>query len=289
MRPGPSRAVSLLAAPLLIVSILFFVPLAMMAGESFLGDPDRSAGVSLAHYARFFSDSYYITSLWVTFLTALAVTAIAIVVAYPVALVYWRARRPIRAVMLVLLLAPFYLSMVVKVFGWMLVLAPGGIVNALLLSSGALAAPIDMLNGYVAIVMVSVHRCLPFVVLLLATAMGGIDDEVLESAQLCGASPRRVFRSIILPLSMPGVVASAIVGFSLTASGFVIPRLVGGAAGAQFAPVLLYRQIAVTQNWPFAAAIGVVLLVASIVTIGVGARLARTVRAGRILSDSFVQ
>jgi ABC-type spermidine/putrescine transport system permease subunit I len=211
------------------------------------------------------------------------------VVAYPVALVYWRARRAIRAVMLVLLLAPFYISMVVKVFGWMLVLAPGGIVNAALLFSGVVAAPIDMLNGYSAIVMVSVHRCLPFVVLLLATAMSGIDDEVLESARLCGAPPRRVFHSIILPLSMPGVVASAIVAFSLTASGFVIPRLVGGAAGAQFAPVLLYRQIAVTQNWPFAAAIGVVLLVASVMIIGVGARLARTARAGRILSDSFVQ
>ena len=286
----PSRAVAFLAGPLAVVTVLFLAPLAVMVVESVRPRPaEAAAGLSLDPYVRFFSDTYYTDSLILTFGTALAVAGLAIVIAYPVAYVYWRAGRAGRAVLLVLLLTPFYIDSVVKVFGWMLLLAPGGVVNELLVRSGLLAAPIDLLNGWPAIVVVSVHRCLPFVVLLVAGAMARIDEDVLAAALLCGANGGRVLRTVIVPLSMPGVVAGAIVAFSLTAAGFVVPRLVGGAIGAQFAPVVMYRQIAISQDWQFGAAIGVILLVVSVAALAGAARLARGAKAGRVLSDAFVQ
>jgi putative spermidine/putrescine transport system permease protein len=285
-----SPAAALLSAPMFVVGVLFLAPLAIMAGQSIaVRGADGATRLAFDQYARFFSDPFYAASLGITFATALLVAAIAVVLAYPLALLYWRSSGRVRALVLALLLAPFYANIVVTVFGWMVLLAPGGLLNQLLVRWGALAAPVDLLNGYPAIVLLSVHRCLPFVVLLLDNALSGIDDEVVRSASLCGASDARVLRTIVFPLSMPGVVAGVIVAFSLTAAGFVIPRLVGGAIGSRFAPVLMYQQIAVTQNWRLGAATGVLLLLASALTIAAGSWIVRRLRAGRVLSDAFVQ
>ena len=276
---------------MLATALLFLVPLAIMAVESLvLRGTDGSVTLSVDQYARFFSDSYYAGSLGLTFATAVLVAAVAIALAYPVALLYWRASRQARSIMLALLLAPFYANIVVTVFGWIVLLAPGGVVNALLIKAGAIAAA-DRLSQRISprSLFISVHRCLPFVVLLLANALANIDDEVLQCASVCGASGPRVFRTVVFPLSMPGVVAGAIVAFSLTAAGFVIPRLVGGAAGSRFAAVLMYQQITATQNWRFGAAIGVLLLAVSVLAVAGGMRFARRLRAGRVLSDAFIQ
>ena len=290
MSRSTSRAATLLALPVLATALLFLIPLAIMAVESLvLRGSDGRVTLSVDQYARFFSDSYYAGSLGLTLATAVLVAAVAIVLAYPVALLYWRASRRARSIMLAILLAPFYANIVVTVFGWIVLLAPGGVVNVLLIKAGAIAAPIDFLNGYAAVVFISVHRCLPFVVLLLANALANIDDDVLQCASVCGASGPRVFRTVVFPLSMPGVVAGAIVAFSLTAAGFVIPRLVGGAAGSRFAAVLMYQQITATQNWRFGAAIGVLLLAVSVLAVAGGMRFARRLRAGRVLSDAFIQ
>ena len=290
MSRSTSRAATLLALPVLATALLFLIPLAIMAVQSVvLRGSDGRVTLSVDQYARFFSDSYYAGSLGLTLATAVLVAAVAIAVAYPVALLYWRASGRARSRMLALLLAPFYANIVVTVVGWMVLLAPGGVVNVLLIKAGAIAAPIDFLNGYAAVVVISVHRCLPFVVLLLANALATIDDEVLQCASVCGASGSRVFRTVVFPLSMPGVVAGAIVAFSLTAAGFVIPRLVGGATGSRFAAVLMYQQITATQNWRFGAAIGVLLLVVSVLAVAGGMRFARRLRAGRVLSDAFIQ
>ena len=290
MTRSVARAATRLAAPLLVLFVLFLVPLAIMAGESLvLRSADDAVRVSLDQYARLASDPYYAGALVLTFATALLVALLSIALAYPVAVVYWRTTRRIRALMLVLLLAPFYANIVVTVFGWIVLLSPGGIVNSLLTASGAIVSPLDLLNGYPAIVAVSIHRCLPFVVLLIGSSLAGIDDDVLQCARVCGGGDTRVFRTIVVPLSMPGVVAGAIVAFSFTAAGFVIPRLVGGATGARFVPVLMYQQIAVTQNWRFGAVLGVLLLAATGLTVVAAMWMVKRLRAGRVLSDAFVQ
>ena len=259
------RSGLLLAAPIAAAIAFFFAPLLLMAGRS-VRSPD---GVTLAHYARFFGDGYYLGGLGITLGTSLLVTAVTLLAAYPVALLYWRASARLKSVLIVLLLSPFYANVVVKVFGWMLIL------------------PTDWLNGYAGLLIVSVHRDLPFMVLLLAGAMARIDPEWIESAQTCGASSGRVLRTIIWPLSIPGAVAGSVLVFSLTMAAYVVPAIVGGTWRGRFLPVLLFQQMTISQDWAFGAVIGVVLLAAALATITLGNQLTRASKAGVLMREGF--
>lgn len=259
------RAGALLAAPIVFVTALFVLPMLLMIYRSVVS---TAGSPTFEYYVRFLSDPYYLGGLGITLGTALLVTAITLAAAYPVALLYWRASPRLKSLLIILLLSPFYANIVVKVFGWMLIL------------------PASWLNGYVGLVIVSVHRDLPFMVLLLASAMTHIDPDWIESAQVCGASPARVLRTIIWPLSIPGVMSGSTLVFSLTMAAYVVPAIIGGPWRGRFLPVLLYQQITISQDWAFGAAIGVVLLIASLTTIVVGNRLVKMSNTGVILRDS---
>jgi len=288
MKPAAgSRVVGFayLLAPLTVLTGLFLAPLAVMVAQSVLAD--TRGGFTLAHYARFFGDSYYLSGLLATFGVALLVTAITVVASYPLAYTYWRASRRLRAVLVILLLSPFYANVVVKVFGWMVVLSRTGPLNTWLQALGAIDRPIDFMDGYTAVVFVSVHRSLPFMVLLLAGALARIDPDLLEAARVCGADAGRVFRTVILPLTIPGALAGGILVFSLTVAAFVVPMMVGGSIAGRFLPVLMYQQITIAQNWAFGAAIGAILLATSMISIALANRAVRAGRLGRIMSERF--
>jgi putative spermidine/putrescine transport system permease protein len=263
------EAAAYLALPLAALLLLFIAPLFFMARLSVMS---ADGALTLAHFERFFGDAYYGSALGVTFGTSVLAASLAIAIGYPVAIVYWRAGRAVRSLMLVALLAPFYVNIVAKVFGWMV-----------------LFEPLGLGRGYAAVLIVSVHRCLPFVILLIASAMAAIDDELLAVARVCGASPLRVLRTVIVPLSVPGIVASAIVGFSLTLAGFVVPLLLGGTSRGRFVPVLMYQSITTAQNWGFGAAMATVLLAASLLTIAAGNAMVRSTSAGRTLREDLAQ
>jgi putative spermidine/putrescine transport system permease protein len=249
------KRISLLLAPPVTCSIAFFaLPLLFMAYRSVT---TISGALTLDHYARFAGDPYYIGGLFITLGTALLVTAITLAIAYPMALLYWRASARLKSFLIILLLSPFYANIVVKVFGWMLIL------------------PSAWLNGYGGLLIVSVHRDLPFMVLLVAAAMSRIDRDWIDSAETCGASRMRVLRTIIWPLSIPGVVSGCTLVFSLTMAAYVVPALVGGPWRGRFLPVLLYQQMTIAQDWSFGAVIGVVLLTASLATIAAGRALVK--------------
>jgi putative spermidine/putrescine transport system permease protein len=259
------RPVLLLLAPVAAMVTLFVAPILTLAWESIHG----SSGLTFEHYARFFGDRYYLEGLGITIGTAVLVMVVTAVLSFPLAYTYWQANGRVRSVLVILLLSPFYANVVVKVFGWM-VLLPG-----------------NFLNSYLAVLIVSVHRSIPFMVLAVAGALARIEPELLESARTCGASARRVFRTVVLPLSLPGLISGGIVVFSLTVAAFVVPELVGGASRGRFLPVLLYQQITIAQNWGFGAAIGMVLLVTSLGTIALGSRLARSGRLARVMSEGY--
>ena len=275
-----------LLAPLTALTVLFLVPLAAMVLQSLLAD-DATGGVTLVHYARFFGDSYYVSGLLATLGVAALVTAITVAVSYPLALTYWRASRRVRAVLVILLLSPFYANVVVKVFGWMVVLSRTGPLNTWLQGSGLIDRHLELMDGYVAVIFVSVHRSLPFMVLLLAAALARIDPELLEAARVCGADARRVFRTVILPLTIPGALAGGILVFSLTVAAFVVPLLVGGNVAGKFLPVLMYQQITIAQNWAFGAAIGAILLATSMTSIALANRAVRAAKVGRVMAERF--
>jgi putative spermidine/putrescine transport system permease protein len=249
----------LLVLPLAVSALLFVLPLMGLAGASL------EAG--LGHYGRFFGDGYYLSALGVTFGTALFVTAATVVVSYPLAFTYWQASPRGRAVLTVLLLSPFYANVTVKVFGWMVLL------------------PAWLRDSYWAIVIVDVHRSIPFAVLLLSAAMTRIEPEVMEAARVCGARSFAVFRRVVLPLSLPGAVGAGILVFSLTSASFVVPLLVGGPVGSRFLPVLMYQQFTIAQNWGFAAAIAVVLLVTASLAVLAAQRMLRASALGRLLPE----
>ena len=260
------RNAVLLAAPITTAVLFFVAPLLLLAQRSVT---TTNGAITLDHYIRFFGDSYYLGGLGVTIGTALLVTLITLACAYPVALSYWRASARVKSILIILLLSPFYANIVVKVFGWMLIL------------------PAAWLNGYRGLLVVSVHRDLPFMVLLVAAAMSRIDREWIESAQMCGASPSRVLRTIIWPLSIPGVVSGCTLVFSLTMAAYVVPAIVGGPWRGRFLPVLLYQQMTIAQDWSFGAVIGVVLLIASLSTIAIGNALLRRSKIGAIVGEAF--
>ncbi len=255
----------LLLAPVTVMMALFVAPLLTMVWQSIQGP----SGLTLEHYVRFFGDRYYLEGLATTIGTAVLVMLLTAVLAFPLAYTYWTASGRLRSVLVILLLSPFYANVVVKVFGWMVML------------------PSSVLNSYLGVIIVSVHRSVPFMVLAVASALARIEPELLESARTCGAPARRVFRTVVLPLSLPGLISGGIVVFSLTVAAFVVPELVGGASRGRFLPVLLYQQITIAQNWNFGAAIGMILLVTSLITIAAGHRLARSGRFGRVMSEGY--
>ena len=260
------RSALLLAAPMVTAVVFFLAPLLLLAQRSLA---TTTGAITLDHYARFFGDGYYLGGLGVTMGTAVLVTLITLACAYPVALQYWRASARVKSVLIILLLSPFYANIVVKVFGWMLIL------------------PTSWLNGYAGLLIVSVHRDLPFMVLLVAAAMSRIDREWIESAQMCGASPARILRTMIWPLSMPGVVSGCTLVFSVTMAAYVVPAIVGGPWRGRFLPVLLYQQMTIAQDWAFGAAIGVILLVASLIIIATGNWLIKHSKAGVLVREGF--
>ena len=240
---------SLLFPALAVSGLLFVLPLAGVIQASLMGGG--------AHLARFFGDVYYLGALGVTLATAVLVTGLAAVVSYPAAIAFWQASPGARALMTVMLLAPFYASVTVKVFGWMALL------------------PTWLRERYWAIVIVDVHRSIPFMVLLLAAAMSRIDTDVMEAARVCGASPLRSFWRVVVPLTLPAAASAGILVFSLTSASFVVPLLVGGSSGSRFLPVLMYQQFTVAQNWGFGSAIALILLVTATTAMLAANRLVR--------------
>ena len=235
MRAGSrGRSMSLLLPALAVSVLLFVLPLAAVGRASLTGGG--------AHLVRFFGDAYYLAALGITLATAALVTLVAAAVSYPTALAFSQATPRTRALMTVMLLSPFYASVTVKVFGWMVLL------------------PTWLRESYWAIVIVDVHRSIPFMVLLLAAAMSRIDAEVMEAARVCGAGPFRTFWRVVVPLTVPAAVSAGILVFSLTTASFVVPLLVGGPSGSRFLPVLMFQQFTVAQNWGFGSAIAMILL-----------------------------
>jgi putative spermidine/putrescine transport system permease protein len=224
---------------------------------------DGTAGLplTLEHYRHFFATPLYLQVLLTTLKISLVTTAVAIILAYPVALVMVRSAPVIRQAITVIVIAPLVVSVVVRTYGWQLILGngPTGILNWLLLNSGIIKSPIALLYSETAVVIGSLHVFFPMMVLPLASALGKIDPKIEDAARTLGATTWRTFRRVTLPLSLPGLTVGCTLVFSLTAGSFVTPAILGGTAG-QMLGVLVEQQILIVYNWPFGAACATVLV-----------------------------
>jgi ABC-type spermidine/putrescine transport system permease subunit I len=247
-----------LLLPLLIYLGAFYAyPVAAMMFRS-IHEPRWTAD----NFVQIFETGVYLHVLWLTVRISLIVTVVSLVLGYPVAYVLARVDRAKSNLLMILVLVPFWTSILVRTYAWMVLLGQQGIINQLLLSLGVIDEPVRLLNTTFAVYVAMVHVLLPFMILPLYGVMRGIDENLLRAAQGLGARPINVFRQVVLPLSLPGVSAGCLLVFILALGFFITPALVGGPQDLMIA-VLIQQQVDLF-NWPLASALAVVLLAAAL-------------------------
>jgi putative spermidine/putrescine transport system permease protein len=273
--PSYAVALPLLLPALLFLAAFFALPALGLLSYSFLSQsPQGTLGLpmTLEHYRHFFDTALYSHVLVTTLRISLVTTAVAIALGYPVALVMVRSNPLVTRLITMIVIAPLIVSVVVRTYGWQLILGNGttGILNWLLLTTGFAKAPLKLLYSETAVVIGSLHVFFPMMVLPLASALGRIDPRIEDAARTLGATAWRIFRRITVPLSLPGLAVGCTLVFSLTAGSFVTPAILGGS-GAQMLGMLVDQQILVVYDWPFGATVAMVLvaivLVVNIVSI----------------------
>lgn len=259
--PAPARAdrTVWLAAPLAAFFSLFvFLPLAGLALVSLYAGPSMSA-MGLRQYARFFGDPFNWGVLGDTLALAARSTALALVLGYPLAWCYVRAPHRFQRPLMLLIVLPLLTSAVVRTFAWIVILGRQGLVNEWLLAAGWIDAPVKLLYTPAAVTVAIAQIELPLMVLPLITALARLDPSLAQASATLGAGRWRTFLRVVLPLSVPGLLAGCLLVFAASASAFVTQTLVGG--GRQlFMPFYLYQQAIQANDYPFAAAIAMTLL-----------------------------
>ncbi|MBG9588391.1 ABC transporter permease [Cytobacillus firmus] len=260
----------LLLLPTLGIFIFFFLlPLFFLFITSFKSF-DASTGVgnewTLQNYIKFMSDPFYLGVVWRTVKIALLTTLITIVISYPVAFQISKSKGRARNYLTLLVLSPLLISMVIRCYGWVILLSNNGVVNNTLLKLGWIDQPLTLLYTELSVVIGMVHVLFPYMVLSIMGSLEKIDPSVIRASQNLGASSFRTFVSILLPLTLPGVFAGSVMVFSLSVSSFVTPAILGGPQ-VKVMSYLTYEQVAVMLNWPYGGAIGFLLILIATITI----------------------
>jgi putative spermidine/putrescine transport system permease protein len=219
--------------------------------------------VTIENYARFFTDPFYVAVLLRTIRVAALCTVICVVLAFPMAYCLARTRSRFKNLLLMVVILPLFVGNAVRAAGWMVLFGNKGFVNAMLMGSGVIREPLQIMYTELAVVIGVIAVNLPFVVLTLQAVLEGIDRAIEEAAQGLGAGPWRTFRHVILPLAMPGVIAGTILSFILAMNAYATPVLLGGPTFQMMAPTV-YNQFAGLSNWPFGAALAFVLMTATL-------------------------
>ena len=255
-------------APIVLVLLVFFVgPLLLNVSESLkLG----SGGPTLSEYARIVGDAYYLQVIAQTLGLGLVVSAICAVLGYPLAYAISRLSGTAKALLIFAVVMPLLINVVVRSYGWMVVLSGAGLLNWVLRGLGL--PRLELMYSWTGVVIALVHVLLPFMVLSIASTLEMLDPRLAEAALVLGASPARVFRHVTLPLSLEGLVTGSILCFTLTIGSFVTVMLLGKTS-TMVMPLLIYQQLTVASDWPFAAAMGVTLLVIVTAVLWAQARL----------------
>ncbi|MDB5536760.1 MAG: spermidine/putrescine transporter permease protein [Devosia sp.] len=259
-----------LLPPGLILLLFFAIPMGMMVGLSF--QPKGALGASLANYERFFNDDFTLIGLGRTVLMSGLVAICVTVMGYPVAYFLARSRSPWRAVVFALAIAPELAGVVLRTYGWLIILEDHGFINNALVWLGVISEPLPLAKNMFGVVVGLTHVILPFGILSLLTSLQGVDPNLEKSAQILGASRLSVIRHIVVPLTIPGIVSSMLLAFTMSASAYATPAILGGA-GFKVLATMVYEQVLFYIDWSFAAVMANVLLVMMLIVAFIGSRL----------------
>ncbi len=209
-----------------------------------------------------------VTTVWISLLT----TVVTLLVGYPIAFYLANRRGPRVSLVLFCVVVPYFTSVIVRTYAWMVLLGREGILNRLLVGGGVTDAPLPLLYNTFSIVVGMTYVLLPYMVLTLYAAMRGIDPNLVRAGRALGASPFYVFRRVYLPLSWPGVASGTLIVLILALGFFITPALMGGPGNVMVA-MLVERSIELLLDWPGAAVMSLVLLAVTLVLYAIYARV----------------
>ena len=258
-------ATTLLGPATVFVAAGLLVPLAILFRYSFNVFEPRHMMVetfSLDNYVKFFSDPYYTGVLWTTLRVAALCTVVCLVMGLPLAYVLARTRSRFKNVLIMLVVLPLFVGNAVRAAGWMTLFGSKGFLNVTLMQLGIISAPLQIMFTEGAVIAGIIAVNLPYMVLTLQSVIEGINRNVEEAAFNLGAGPTAMFRRVLLPLSLPGILAGTILTFILGMNAYATPVLLGGPKFKMMGP-LVYGQFQL-NNWPFGASVAFVLMTATL-------------------------
>lgn len=251
-------AFALLATPMAWISVFYLVPLGLLLLHAFWSVDyltiDRTP--TLDNLRTVAGNPLYPTVLLRTFLIAAAVTLTDVVLAFPIAFFIAKRATRHRELLLMLVVFPLWSSYLVRAFAWKTILGTNGILNSFLLASGIVSEPVSaFLYSKTGMYITYCQVWLPFMILPLYTILDRLPNSLLEAASDLGGNAWQTFRRVILPLSMPGLLAGSLSVFSLTMGDYITPSLIGGSAGTELIGGIVADQFGMANNWPLGAAL----------------------------------
>lgn len=248
-------------ATLLVVALLV-IPSAVLLEQSLRHyDPAAQTigGFTLENYIRVLSDRLYLDVLFNTLRLSAIVTLACLFLGYPIAYFIAHSRSRFAPLVAGLVLIPLFVSVVIRSFGWMVLLAKSGPLNEILLSMRVIGQPLQLLYTDVAVIVGLVHILAPFMILPIASVLRGIDPALEEAARNLGASDIAVLRRVIIPLSAPGIMAGVVLVYAHSIAAFVLPAMLGSIR-MRLVATTLYQQILTVGDVPLGSALAIVLI-----------------------------
>ncbi|MGR3702396.1 MAG: ABC transporter permease [Paracoccaceae bacterium] len=265
MRAGQKLGLILLLTPLLLwLSLLIIIPhidLFLLSLRERVGVRQYETG--LANYTTILTEPLYMIIFARTAMMSILATLLTLLIAFPVSYYIAKmARGRARSVLFLMCLVPFWVSELVRTFGWMILLRESGVISGLLQWAGLAAGPVEMLYNDAAMMVGLVYTSMLFMVVPLVTTLDSLDDAVIEAGYDLGGSGPSILREIVIPHAMPGIVSGSIVVFMLSLGNYLTPTMLGGKDSLWFTQ-MIYSQFIVRFNWELGAAFGFMLLILS--------------------------
>ena len=275
-----------LVLPAFIIFLIFFViPVIGLFTLAFdkpvAGVIDFQGQWTLKSFIRIYSRSLYFDAAVMSVSLAAIVSFITLIIGYPLAYLIAKTEHVGRnTFLMILVLSAMQLDMVIRLFGLMVLLGDNGVINGALQYYNIIEKPIGLMYNRLGVIIGLVQFSLPFMILSLVGIIRGIPPAVVEASRSLGATPAKSFWNIILPLSMPGILAGTLLVFALSISSYIVPALMGGWK-VMMMPLHIYQQIAEMGKWQFGSALAVVLFCTSLITVLVYQRIAIRFAGGR--------
>ncbi|WP_027054337.1 ABC transporter permease [Mesorhizobium erdmanii] len=259
---------------IILVGLFFIVPVVALLLRS-VTDPEPG----LQNYAALFGSDTYVRVFLNTFLVASVVTAVTILVAFPVAWMLAIMPPAMGSIVFGIIILSMWTNLLTRTYAWMVLLQRTGVINRALMGLGIIHEPLPLINNLAGVTIGMVYIMLPFMILPLVGTLRAIDPMTLRAAALCGASPFDAFRRVLLPLSLPGIAAGGLMVFVMSLGYFVTPALLGGTSNMMLAEMIA-QTVQSLLNWGLGSAAAFVLLVVTMALYAIQLRLVGARRAG---------